>query len=51
MYKLGSYVLTPAGKRLQVMALIGGQSQGQKITRYLLSDSNVYNEKVLRLAN
>jgi hypothetical protein len=47
MFNIGDWVLTPAGKRLQVVAVV---TQGA-VTRALLSDKSVYDVKVLKPAN
>lgn len=52
MFKVGDWVLTPASKRLQVVAIItGADVPVGKLERALLSDQSVYDTKVLRPAN
>jgi len=46
-FQVGEFVLTPAGLRLQVKAVITAET----VVRYLLSDKAVYSEKNLKSAN
>jgi hypothetical protein len=47
MFKINDWVLTPAGKRLMVVAIITAGT----MSRALLSDKSVYDVKVLKSAN
>lgn len=52
MFKIEDWVLTPAGKRLQVVAVITGKDvPAGKLERVLLSDQSVYDTKFLKPAN
>lgn len=46
-FQVGEFVLTAAGLRLQVKAVVSAETT----IRYLLSDKAVYNEKNLKSAN